>query len=133
MSQRGLLRTGQDLLARLDERVRTLERKRATLTSDVVDGTYAVPGPQGPQGDPGPAGAQGATGAAGPAGPAGAAGPAGPTGPTGPAGPAVPTHMLDGEVFTVPDRQGMTFAWDIVMDGSASIVLGSESQLVDVR
>lgn len=69
MSQRSLLRSGQDLLARLDERVRTLERKRATLTSDVVN-TVAVPGPPGPAGAPGAPGANGATGATGPAGPA---------------------------------------------------------------
>lgn len=132
MSQRSLLRSGQDLLARLDERVRTLERKRSTLTSDVVN-TVSVPGPPGPQGVPGASGPAGATGATGATGPTGATGATGATGPTGPAGPAVPTHMLTGEVFTIPDRQGITYAWDIVMDGTASIVMGSESQLVDVR
>lgn len=66
MSQRSLLRSGQDLLARLDERVRTLERKRSTLTSDVVN-TVAVPGPAGAPGADGAPGAPGATGPAGPA------------------------------------------------------------------
>lgn len=73
MSQRTLLRSGEDLLARLDERVRNLERKGSTLTATVVDNGAGIVGPPGPQGAPGPPGSTG---------------PAGATGATGPAGPA---------------------------------------------
>lgn len=166
---RSLERDATTLLARLDERVRTLERNRSRLTTDVVDGTFSEPGPPGPPGDPGSPGSPGSPGTPGAPGSVwreGSGAPSnalgidgdfyldgdtgdvyekaagaysvianieGPAGPTGPAGPAVPTHMVDGETFTVPDRQGITYAWDIVMDGTASIVMGAESQLVDVR
>lgn len=127
MSKRSLERSGPELLGRLDERVRTLERKRATLTETVVDNGTGAVGPTGPTGPRGLPGASGATGKD------GVDGTPGDPGASGPAGPAVPTHMLDGETFTVPDRQGITYAWDIIMDGSATIVLGSESVLSDVR
>lgn len=98
------------------------EQLRRLHTAVVISGeTSGIPGRNGTDGEDGRDGRNGTDGTD------------GTDGATGPAGPAVPTHMLDGETFTVPDRQGMTFAWDIVMDGSAAIVMGSESELVDVR
>lgn len=83
MSQRDLLRTAEALIARLDERVRTLERKRSTLTTTVIDNGTGSVGPPGPQGIPGPTGSAGTPGAT------------GATGATGPAGPAATVEAFD--------------------------------------
>ena len=55
MSQRDLNRDGTTLLRRLDERVRTLERKRVTIIDDLL--ANAGGGAKGDKGDPGDPGA----------------------------------------------------------------------------
>lgn len=109
MSDRDLRRDAQSLLRRLDERVRMLERKRASLTSDF----NAAESEPGPQGDPGPTGPPGAGGATGPRGLPGISGAPGATGATGPAGPAATVVAYDEGVELGPFDE-IDFVGDVI-------------------